>query len=116
MEQYLNLVWKNYTATMSSNADEDSFGDDNAGKYPPEDHLLSPFSLPLLWILVSDGLADSELHYKIPFWIGVIVISLLFLTAIIASIRYCYFTLSGAETGKFNLSMTPFFCSYIIKE
>ena len=103
MEQYLNLVWKNYTASLSSDADEDSLGDENAGKYPHES-----LSHPRPSILGSDAFAESDLHYKIPFWIGVIVISLLFLTAIIASIRYCYHTLCGAESGKFNLSRTHF--------
>lgn len=50
--------------------------------------------------IVSDGFARSELHYKIPFWIGVIVISLLFLSAIIASIRYCFYTLCSSHAGK----------------
>jgi hypothetical protein len=48
----------------------------------------------------SDTFAGSDLHYKIPFWIGVIVISLLFLSAIIASIRYCFYTLCSSHTGK----------------
>ena len=34
------------------------------------------------------------------FWIGVIVISLLCLSAIIASIRYCFYTLCSSHTGK----------------
>ncbi|CAF3338383.1 unnamed protein product [Rotaria sp. Silwood1] len=83
MEQYLNLVLKNYTASFSRNFDDENFSgeqDDNT-------------------------FAVSELHYKIPFWIGVIVISLLFLSAIIASIRYCFYTLcsSHAETEKVTL-------------
>ncbi|CAF2315766.1 unnamed protein product [Rotaria sp. Silwood2] len=82
MEQYLHLVL-NYTASVSRNFDDENFSgeqDDNT-------------------------FAVSELHYKIPFWIGVIVISLLFLSAIIASIRYCFYTLcsSHAETEKVTL-------------
>lgn len=73
MEQYLNLVWKNFTA---SNTDEQLLDDD------------------------SDFLTDNDLHYKIPFWIGVIVISLLLLSALIASIRYCIDTLCLSHNGK----------------
>ena len=57
---------------------------------------------------VSDAYADNDLHYKIPFWIGVIVISLLFLTAIIASIRYCIHTLCHSNTGKFTVASHTF--------
>jgi hypothetical protein len=33
MEQYLNLVWKNYTATLSQNSDdENSSGEQDDGK------------------------------------------------------------------------------------
>ena len=28
MEQYLNLVWKNYTASLSRNADDENFSDE----------------------------------------------------------------------------------------
>jgi hypothetical protein len=30
MEQYLNLVWKNYTASLSRNSDEHVFDEDDA--------------------------------------------------------------------------------------
>ncbi|CAF4910811.1 unnamed protein product [Rotaria sp. Silwood1] len=85
MEQYLNLVLKNYTASFSRNFDDENFSGEQDD--------------------ISDTFAVSELHYKIPFWIGVIVISLLFLSAIIASIRYCFYTLcsSHAETEKVTL-------------
>jgi len=32
MEQYLNLVWKNYTASLSQNSDENSFDENDDGK------------------------------------------------------------------------------------
>ncbi|CAF0733594.1 unnamed protein product [Adineta steineri] len=85
MEQYLNIVWKNYTASLSHN-----FDDENVSGEQDD---------------ASDAFAGSDLHYKIPFWIGVIVISLLFLSALIASIRYCFYTLcsSHSETEKVAL-------------
>jgi hypothetical protein len=58
------------------------------------------FNLVFFFVLVSDSFANSDLHYKIPFWIGVIVISLLFLSALIASIRYCFYTLCSSHPGK----------------
>jgi hypothetical protein len=59
---------------------------------------------------VSETFAGSDLHYKIPFWIGVIVITLLFLSAIIASIRYCFYTLCASHTGKAQYISHIFHC------
>ncbi|CAF1307667.1 unnamed protein product [Rotaria sordida] len=87
MEQYLNLVLKNYTASFSRNFDDENFSGE-------QDDL-------------SDTFAVSELHYKIPFWIGVIVISLLFLSAIIASIRYCFYTLCSSHTETEKVTLVP---------
>jgi hypothetical protein len=35
MEQYINLVWKNYTASHSQNSDENFSDDDDNGKTCP---------------------------------------------------------------------------------
>lgn len=32
MEQYLNLVWKNYTASLSQNSDENFLDENDDGK------------------------------------------------------------------------------------
>lgn len=87
MEQYLNLVWKNYTASLSRNYDDENMSSEQDD--------------------VSDSFAGSDLHYKIPFWIGVIVISLLFLSAIIASIRYCFYTLCSSHTETEKVALMP---------
>ena len=76
--------------------EEDITGEHNDGEWTR--HFVS--TLTVFFSLVSDSFANSDLHYKIPFWIGVIVISLLFLSAIIASIRYCFYTLCSSHTGK----------------
>ena len=102
MEQYLNLVWKNYTASLSRHADDDNFSDEQNDRKRFYPFCCSRAMKHLLFDLVSDTFAGSDLHYKIPFWIGVIVISLLFLSAIIASIRYCLYTLCSSHTGKFK--------------
>jgi len=99
MEQYLNLVWKNYTASLSQNSDENSFDENDDGKILKNDSFV--FSLYEFCFKASDLFADNDLHYKIPFWIGVIVITLLFLSAIIATIRYCIYTLCSSHSGKF---------------
>ena len=99
MEQYLNLVWKNYTASLSQKSDDDDFmGDHDDGKRSSS----PPTSLANPALSASDTFAGNDLHYKIPFWIGVIVISLLCLSAIIASIRYCFYTLCSSHTGKLD--------------
>lgn len=87
MEQYLNLVWKNYTASLSQKSDDDDFMGDHDD--------------------ASDTFAGNDLHYKIPFWIGVIVISLLCLSAIIASIRYCFYTLCSSHTETEKVALVP---------
>ena len=71
----------------------------------------------MFFIQVSETFAGSDLHYRIPFWIGVIVISLLFLSSIIASIRYCFYTLCASHTGKLQIHFTHFSLSlsYIIE-
>lgn len=86
MEQYWNSMWKNYTASMSRNSNGADFAADNTDG--------------------TESFINNDLHYKIPFWIGVIVISLLFVSAIIASIRYCYYMICSAahrETEKVSL-------------
>jgi hypothetical protein len=104
MEQYLNLVWKNYTASLSRNSDDENFsGEQDDGK----SIIFLPSSINYL-SQASGTFAGSDLHYKIPFWIGVIVISLLFLSAIIAAIRYCFYTLCSSHTGKFSTFHTFF--------
>jgi hypothetical protein len=56
--------------------------------------------LILIFFSASDLFADNDLHYQIPFWIGVTVISLLLLATIIGTIRYCIHTLCSSHTGK----------------
>ncbi|CAF0814155.1 unnamed protein product [Rotaria sordida] len=85
MEQYLNLVLKNYTASFSQNSNENLFDEHDS----------------------PDIFADNDLHYKIPFWIGVIVISLLFLSVIIATIRYCFYTLCSSHMETEKMALMP---------
>ncbi|CAF4798427.1 unnamed protein product [Rotaria sp. Silwood1] len=85
MEQYLNLVLKNYTASFSQNSNENLFDEHDS----------------------SDIFTDNDLHYKIPFWIGVIVISLLFLSVIIATIRYCFYTLCSSDIETEKMALMP---------
>ncbi|CAF0777402.1 unnamed protein product [Didymodactylos carnosus] len=76
MDQYLSAVLRNYTSK-----------DNNGNELDDEDSF--------------DG---SQLHYKIPFWIGSFVIGLLLFSAIVACIRYCYYTLCPSnETEKVAL-------------
>lgn len=53
------------------------------------------------FLLAADLFANNDLHYQVPFWIGVAVISLLFLSAIIGIIRYCLHALYASYTGEF---------------
>jgi hypothetical protein len=101
MEQYLNLVWKNYTASLSQNSDENLYDEDDDCKILK---IYLSISFHFLSFSASDMFAGNDLHYKIPFWIGVIVISLLFLSAIIATIRYCIYTLCSSHNGKIFVS------------
>ncbi|CAF4715435.1 unnamed protein product, partial [Rotaria socialis] len=79
MEQTLNFLLKNHTY-FSRNYDDESLLEEQTA------------------ITAGYPFTGSELHYTIPFWIGSIVISLLFLSAIIASIRYCFYTLYLSHT------------------
>ncbi|CAF1343335.1 unnamed protein product [Adineta steineri] len=86
MEQYLNLVWKNYTASLSQNSNENSLDENDDA---------------------SDLFVNNNLHYNIPFWVGVIVITLLFLSALIATIRYCVYTLCSTQNETEKLTLMP---------
>ncbi|CAF1662631.1 unnamed protein product [Adineta ricciae] len=86
MEQYLNLVWKNYTASLGRNYDDENLSGDQ------DDN--------------TDAFASTELHYTIPFYIGVIVIGCLCLSALVASIRYCFHTLCASHHGKSSTYFT----------
>ncbi len=99
MEQYINLVWKNYTASHSQNSDENFSDDDDNGKTCPTKNETNSHFISFVFS-ASDLFADNDLHYQIPFWIGVTVISLLLLATIIGTIRYCIHTLCSSHTGK----------------
>lgn len=98
MEQYLNLVWKNYTASRSQNSDE-NIADEDDGKTSSSFFLEG--SIPIFFdVLASELFANNDLHYQVPFWIGVTVIGLLLLSAIIGIIRYCIHALCSIDTGE----------------
>lgn len=52
----------------------------------------------------ADLFVNNELHYNIPFWVGATVIVLLLLSAIVATIRYCIFSLCSSSSGKFIIA------------
>ncbi|CAF2025630.1 unnamed protein product [Rotaria magnacalcarata] len=84
MAQYLSFILKNDTTLLSQGIDENLFGEENDNIY--------------------DG---DDLHYKIPFWIGAIVISLLLLSIIIATIRYCIYTLCSSHIETEKIALMP---------
>ncbi|CAF1269454.1 unnamed protein product [Rotaria magnacalcarata] len=88
MEQTLNFLLKNHTY-FSRNYDDESLLEEQTA------------------ITAGYPFTGSELHYTIPFWIGSIVISLLFLSAIIASIRYCFYTLYLSHTETEKITLVP---------
>ncbi|CAF0797801.1 unnamed protein product [Adineta ricciae] len=81
MEQYLNLVWKNYTASLTDDSDDN---DDTA-----------------------DLFVHNNLHYNVPFWVGATVITVFILSVIIATIRYCIYTFCSSSNDTEKLVSTP---------
>ncbi|CAF1202015.1 unnamed protein product, partial [Adineta ricciae] len=81
MEQYLNLVWKNYTASLADDSDDN---DDTA-----------------------DLFVHNNLHYNVPFWVGAAVIIVFALSVIIATIRYCIYTFCSPSNDIEKLALTP---------
>lgn len=57
----------------------------------------------LIDVSASELFSNNDLHYQVPFWIGVTVIGLLFLSAIIGIIRYCVHALCSIDTGELFL-------------
>ncbi|UJR23365.1 hypothetical protein I4U23_026375 [Adineta vaga] len=86
MEQYLNLIWKNYTASLSENSDDNAFDENDDS---------------------TDLFVNNNLHYNVPFWVGVVVITVLVLCAVIATIRYCIYTFCSSSIDAEKLVLTP---------